>query len=725
MSTTAQADFRILQKKAEIQRLASFKAEAVWSMTADTGKASKWRRSVVVCQAQWRGQLQRRVYQRLRNNMAAAHAFSRMLMKRRKFLARREAQIQVAKWARWHALRHVYRQEKMSFLKIENLCYRYMMRSKLRQFIKALDEKCSAGDLKGVTELLTTELLPWNEDMPKEDRGKFWRLSDTKNEMAKYKNKMVMTHPLVCARENIMWAAPIQTAVRSGNIKLVEYLLTQGAVCDVRDALLETPLHVSCKGGDFGLKISKRIFKSCEHYDQDGETKWIIGMLALNKNDQTVLDVALAVDDADETVNWLIDQGAKATVDVVGMLEKYAEEQRAQELQRRKREEIQALAEQQEREKDVRYNFIMMDGKDGARDPAVRKIRKKKQQDAKTAQAWTMANGFHLQVKIIQAAYRNVFKKNKTANIAFGIERAREARRMQEQLRRREAQRKRREAKRKLAAEKRYAKEKKKAEENKAYESTTNAKFSAQLSLLDMATKQREENMKKITAQKNEEAKLEAKALGYHNTDFESALTSPSVSKSHTSQTEYDQASKTLVSEASSTKKAPPSKSNDAQPATVEEYHALMVKQLAKKQSQSPTLQDIHEDMREAIAAKREAAAKAKIHFQEQQQQQLQEEAARLAQQIEIVRAQRAVERSATLTEEQINGMRWYYIDLDGHKHGGYAAYQMSRWTKQGFFGGDMLCSSKAEGPFFKLRNLFPGGGAQAFITTPAIPDAY
>ena len=76
-----------------------------------------------------------------------------------------------------------------------------------------------------------------------------------------------------------MMQAPIHTAVKSGNARLVEFLLDNGANCDVRDAILETPLHSSCKCGDDMLVISKYIFYHLTELDTGGEIKWMLGPL--------------------------------------------------------------------------------------------------------------------------------------------------------------------------------------------------------------------------------------------------------------------------------------------------------------------------------------------------------------------------------------------------------------------------------------------------------------
>ena len=68
-------------------------------------------------------------------------------------------------------------------------------------------------------------------------------------------------------------------------------------------------------------------------------------MNAINRNDQTVLDVAITADNSSKTVMWLLDMGAKGTRNYEDILEAQAEEQRNEDLLMR---EVEAMARQAE-----------------------------------------------------------------------------------------------------------------------------------------------------------------------------------------------------------------------------------------------------------------------------------------------------------------------------------------------------------------------------------------
>ena len=114
----------------------------------------------------------------------------------------------------------------------------------LRKFVHVMESACLAGDLDGVKRLLGPDLESGEEEG--KERGRFYRLAGLKSEKVQYQGQSVETFPLANIREPIMMCSPIHCAVKSGNRKLVKFLLRQGANIEVRDAKLETPLHSSC-----------------------------------------------------------------------------------------------------------------------------------------------------------------------------------------------------------------------------------------------------------------------------------------------------------------------------------------------------------------------------------------------------------------------------------------------------------------------------------------------
>jgi len=544
---------------------------------------------------------------------------------------------------------------------------------------------------------------------------------------------MAMTYPLACCHEPVMWSAPISTAVRSGNVELVDYLLKQGAQADVRDALFDTPLHLSCKIGDSELAMSKRIYESCKLMERDGETKWIVGLQALNKNELAVLDRALVAEDGNETVSWLIDLGAKSTVDVVSVLEKEAEEQRENELLRRKQEEQEEQEEQEDLEQNQRYAFIMMDKLDGEYDPAVRQIRKDKIKQARSEKSFSAASGFRTEVFVIQACLRRFLARKMFVHRMQAHERSQEARKVQLQMRRRDEAAKRREAKSAKAAERKYADEKKKAEDNKIYAASTSFKYNSLNERLQAATKARVLVLKKIASEQNEDAIKEAKEGGIEqNTDFEAFLDgSNAVGAGVFGDDSKRQSQDGMSTPATRTR---PTSDSD-RPLTVEDFQKRIQKTQPKKSPKkvkSPSLKQVHENMRRALAEKQAKEAARQIERAEIQSREFEHEAELLARKIAEVEKNR-IQQSADdrnsrialeLRPDQIRAMTWFYIDLDGNRHGPYLGPVMAKWTQQGFFDGDVQCGSGFNGPFYRLRELFPAA-QKAFQTTPAIPGVF
>jgi len=602
-SPIAQVHFRELQKLAEIQRLASFKAEALYSMTANVQETSCVKTGVIAFQAQSRMCLARKMYRRQRAIRASAHAYARMLAARKRFLAKRRAQQEIASWYRWLALRKSYLARKIALMKIEGLFLKAIMKKKLRDYIKDMDEACNKGDLETVTKLLTTDVAQSSVDAPKESRGRYWRLANCLNEKVPFwtqntSKQLVMTHPLVNLRDPIMWSAPIHSAVKTGDMELVDFLIARGAVCDVRDGLYETPLHVTCKCGDAALKMSKRIHKSLKAMDASNETKWMLGMQALDRSDKTVLDVALNAEESIETVNWLVEEGARATTDVEDVLEKEAEEVREQELMERKIEKRQAHMEEEQRLKDPRYTFMMMDSNAGMRDPMVRQLKKRHVAKQKSAQYHHSHKlSFQSQVLMLQVFFRTYLNKKRRLKDAQEVEAQKSTRAFQIRMRHLETKRKKREAKRKASSERKYIEEKKKDEDLKKYEAQTNAKASTLSARLQKASDDRALLVKKLAAQEQEEAKEQMAQRGVRPSTAGVLLND-------------------LLSGVVAPTRQPisPKQSLSGLPTTVpveaksqqEQQHT----ETKRTRAPAPTLRELHDQMRDALRAKQATVAK-------------------------------------------------------------------------------------------------------------------
>ena len=149
------------------------------------------------------------------------------------------------------------------------------------------------------------------------------------SERVPHRGKRVKTFPLINLRDSTGWSAPIHAAAKSGNVKLVAWMIDNGAECEVRDAQHVTPMHSSVLIGDDALDLTKRIYAMCPSMSHDMERRWILSLDAMTKLERTVMDDALAADEAGRaTVAWLLEQGAASSVDVGDMLEQKEEERR-------------------------------------------------------------------------------------------------------------------------------------------------------------------------------------------------------------------------------------------------------------------------------------------------------------------------------------------------------------------------------------------------------------
>ena len=326
--------------------------------------------------------VKQKIYRRKRPIRAAAHSFARMVVRRNEFLQKRKAQIDVAKWYRFLAMRRYYRKQFEVYDRISLFMRTRLRNVMLRKFVHVMESACLAGDLEAVKRLLGPDLES-GEEKGKE-RGRFYRLAGLKSEKVQYQGQTVETFPLANIREPIMMCSPIHCAVKSGNRKLVKFLLRQGANIEVRDAKLETPLHSSCKCGDATLEMSKFILDSCSDPVQD-ETTWMLSLDAMNREEQTVLDVAMSADDSIDTVSWLVENSAKSTTNVEDNMERVAEQQRLWETKEREAEEITRREEEEKYNRDPSYVFLTMDPKAGQHDPMVRKLKKEREEGSKNS----------------------------------------------------------------------------------------------------------------------------------------------------------------------------------------------------------------------------------------------------------------------------------------------------------------------------------------------------
>jgi len=216
-------EFVALKKQAEIEKNASFVAESVYSMTGEVSFLAKYYRAIVKIQTLARGYVKRTTYLRKRPIRSAAHAFARMVVRRNKFLLKRKAQIDVAKWYRFHIMRRYYRKQFEVYDRIGLFIRTRLRKVMLRKFVSVMEAACLAGDLVLVKRLLGADLETGDDNGT--TRGRFYRLAGLKIEHIQYQGQLVETFPLVNIREPMMMCSPVHCAVKSGMLELSMFSL--------------------------------------------------------------------------------------------------------------------------------------------------------------------------------------------------------------------------------------------------------------------------------------------------------------------------------------------------------------------------------------------------------------------------------------------------------------------------------------------------------------------
>eukprot|EP00940_MAST-03C_sp_MAST-3C-sp2_P001921 g1921.t1 len=690
-----------LQRALALQKLAAFKVEAFWAMTFAAEQSQRRRSAILKMQSIFRMALARKMFTRKRAMRCAAHAFARMVVRRKRYLAKREAQMMVARWYRWYALRRSYTLRNESYRKIERVIFEHMLRITLRNYIVEMNKACVNGDLSRVVALLTTEVAPWKQDDPVEKRGRFWRLARLAKERVRYQGMHVFTYSLTNMREPVMWTAPVQSAVKSGNKLLVEYLIKRGASVDVRDAIYDTPLHQSCKCGDESLDISKILYGASRHMDASGEIKWVLGMSAMNRDDHTVLDVAAAAEYKNETINWLVEEGAKCTLKIEDLLVDEADKERQKEIFERQLQEREALEEETKLRNDPSYAFLMMAPSEGARDPMVRKLKKQKADMARKAKHKANISRLVMHARTIQSVFRAFIMRRKLQSEQNSAERQqmiREARaKIEQSAKRRRMQKRQREVRK----ERMYAAMKKKSEDDMKYRASTEEKANHFAERLRLRTEQRRERRIQRAVLDAKRAQREVSARGLRMSAVERDIEG-------------------LIAETLDPDALPPkpaekkfTRYSTMDPPGLEDDTKASLHAAPRTLAPSPTrsLREMQDSMRAAVASKMEREYEREALRAEAASKELALEASRLARQIRALKASREEAEDqllSTVPREQVKSLNWFYRDLDRNIFGPYDGQTMHEWTAQGFFGPDLEIAMTADGPFRKLGRAFP-----------------
>lgn len=151
-----------LLKLLEIQRMASFKAEALWRVMFERSMLVKRSQAAISIQAGIRRFLGYRFYQRRKGDKTVAQAFTRMVVLRNKFLTLQEWTTKAQRAWRVKHMQQWYMATKLAALKIEGAYFNYMMKALLAKYVAAMDSACSSGKLEEVQALLDVGELDAN-----------------------------------------------------------------------------------------------------------------------------------------------------------------------------------------------------------------------------------------------------------------------------------------------------------------------------------------------------------------------------------------------------------------------------------------------------------------------------------------------------------------------------------------------------------------------------------
>ena len=618
--------------------------------------------------------------------------------------------------------------------KISRTVYQFNMRVTLKRFICDMDRACSSGDAAKVLRLCTTELG---------QNGRYFRLAALKDERVPYKKEMVRTYPLVNMREPIMWVAPIHSAVRSGNLKLVEMLIKMGANVDVRDAMYNTPLHVSCGCGDVSIEMSRLIKDAAVEMDVHGDVKWILGMSAMNKDDRTALDVAAVCaregTECAHTMAWLVEEDAKCTSSVEELLDDQADRHREMEIQDREMERRCAQDEDKLRVEDPVFAYLVMDPKSGNRDPMVgvfifervsliphtythtqvRKLRREREKNKLKIKVKDHVDKLKMHAKAIQIVFRALTAKKRTKIMLSSIEREQMISETKRRFEHEALKMRRRKEKTHRVQKLKYEALKRKAELEKKFVKSTLGRLDRFKQGLKRRTEERRYQTRNIAMEKAREAAREMEQRGLRQSvvhmDIEGLINetldletlpppSPMVDDSSSSSRRGTRRSSPPAD--------PPGLSDDDDDG--DDVYSKM------KSRKGMNLSDIKSRLRDAVRSQVERNLASDLKLEMSRKQEMENEVARLRDKIDILtQAKRSEdEKKQDLVEKAAasDGM-WCYRDLDGKVFGPYRSSTMRKWMEDGYFNGNLEVRSTSHHGWKTLSDVFDGDLSVAFLS--------
>ena len=229
-----------MQKILEIERNASFKAEGLYSMRSARLGMLDIAKKLPLAQALIRGFVYRMRYRNQRRKIIKLQAFCRMMIRLKIKAAKLKCIVILQKALRMVSLTESYEKKIRAAERVQAAWKRHMWHSRKNEFGDQLRKACNKGDVNACVSLL--------------------KLEDPKYTCL----HGVPTIALVNISDPFTKERPIHFAAQSGDVKMMTFLLRNGAISSVQDDIGESALHKSVSVGDRAFKITRMILQAAK-----------------------------------------------------------------------------------------------------------------------------------------------------------------------------------------------------------------------------------------------------------------------------------------------------------------------------------------------------------------------------------------------------------------------------------------------------------------------------
>ena len=231
---------RRMQKILEIERNASFKAEGLYSMQVARMGMLDIAKKLPIAQALIRGFVYRARYRNQKRDVTKLQAFVRMMICVKAKAAKLKQIVCLQRALRMLAITEMYEESIRAAEKLQSAWKRCMWHSRKAEFGDRLRKACSKGNVENCVALL--------------------KLDDPRYSCLR---SMPMI-ALVNISDRFTKVRPIHYAAQSGDVKMMTFLLRNGAVASAQDDIGESALHKSVAVGDRAFKITRMILQAAK-----------------------------------------------------------------------------------------------------------------------------------------------------------------------------------------------------------------------------------------------------------------------------------------------------------------------------------------------------------------------------------------------------------------------------------------------------------------------------